>query len=207
MVDDKTFWDRAADKYISDPIADMDAYEEGLCRTIPYLSKDMRAIEIGCGSGMTARRLAPHVGHLTATDLSSAMIGHARKLQDTENGPDNIDYRVADLAGFSHENADVVLCFSLLHLLPDLDAGLRQIHQILPAGGLFISKTPCLGGLWSALKLIMWPMKRLGKAPSNVHFFTAERLENRVRAAGFDIVAADVQPTRPPRHYIVARRI
>jgi hypothetical protein len=38
--------------------------------------------------------------------------------------------------------------FDYLHLVRDLCGTLRQIHTLLAMGGLFVSKTPCVGDIY-----------------------------------------------------------
>ena len=54
-----TFWDSAADKYARKPIGNEAAYAQTLDRTRAYLSSDQHVLEIGCGTGTTALKLAP----------------------------------------------------------------------------------------------------------------------------------------------------
>ena len=68
------FWDRHAAKYAEKPIADPTAYEEKLARVRSLLRATDHVLEIGCGTGSTALRLAPGVAKITATDVSSGMI-------------------------------------------------------------------------------------------------------------------------------------
>ena len=53
------FWDRIARKYAADPIADAAGYEATLRRVQALLSANQDVLEIGCGTGTTALRLAP----------------------------------------------------------------------------------------------------------------------------------------------------
>ena len=74
------FWDRIADRYSKQPIADEAAYEKKLRITREYFRPDMEVLEIGCGTGSTAIVHAPYVKHIQAIDLSSKMIeiAHAK---------------------------------------------------------------------------------------------------------------------------------
>ncbi|MGB3180605.1 MAG: amino acid adenylation domain-containing protein [Cyclobacteriaceae bacterium] len=54
---------------------EMDEYAESVLQKLtPYLHKDTRVLEIGCASGITLFRLAPHVGYYCGTDLSPAIL-------------------------------------------------------------------------------------------------------------------------------------
>ena len=203
---DASFWDGVATRYVGRPISDTASYERTLAMTEAHLRADMIGVELGCGSGMTARRLAPRMQALTAVDFSEGMIGHARRLHAQESGPDNLDYRVATLEDLAGQTVDVVLAFNLIHLLPDRDAALAQIHALLRPGGLFISKTGCVGGAWQLLRAVIGPMQRLGKAPRNLRYFTPAQLERSVQGAGFEILETTTAPKRPPARFIVARR-
>ncbi len=54
---------------------------------------------------------------------------------------------------FAAGRYDAVLAMNLLHLVPDIDATLARAREMLSPGGLFISKTPCLGEMSPFLRL------------------------------------------------------
>ncbi|MDW4500392.1 methyltransferase domain-containing protein [Sulfitobacter sp. D35] len=201
------FWDKVAEKYSRRPVSDPDAYAQTLERTRSWLNETDRALEIGCGTGSTALVLAPSVAHLTATDISAEMIRIARRKAQTD-GPANLDFRVTAFPeGIgTPEPLDVVMAFNLLHLVPDVDGTLAQVHAALKPGGLFISKTGCVGGKRLLLAMIK-VMQLVGKAPM-VHAFTTEEIEARIARAGFEIVETGSYPDRsPPSRFVVARKL
>ena len=55
-ADKALFWDRMARKYAADPIADPAGYEHTLHRVQGLLNAGDRVLELGCGTGSTARR-------------------------------------------------------------------------------------------------------------------------------------------------------
>lgn len=139
------FWDRIAVKYAAGPIADMTGYETTLRRAKELLHADFDVLEIGCGTGTTALRLAPFARRLRATDVSSGMIAIAReRLAGTPVPQLSFDVADADAAAAGPGEYDVVLAFNLLHLVTDLDRALELAVQALRPGGLLISKTPCI---------------------------------------------------------------
>lgn len=74
-MSDAAFRNRIAEKYSRGPIKDGAAYEATLARVTTYLQPEDRVLEPGCGTGGTARRLAPLVASVvTATDISEEMI-------------------------------------------------------------------------------------------------------------------------------------
>ena len=61
MATSTKFWDKIADKYSKQPIADEASYQKKLQVTQEYFKSDMEVLEFGCGTGSTAITHAPHV--------------------------------------------------------------------------------------------------------------------------------------------------
>jgi ubiquinone/menaquinone biosynthesis C-methylase UbiE len=161
------FWDRIAPKYARKPVDDPDAYEEKLALAALLLKPGDRVLEIGCGTGTTALRLAPNVAHYTATDGSSAMIGIADAKLGAD-APANVTFHQADAAEqIAGAPFDAVCAFSLLHLVEDIPAVLAAVGAHLKPGGLFLSKTVCT-------KAAAWPIRAMIPA------LTAPRIAPRV---------------------------
>ena len=210
MTADARFWDRIAPKYAESPIRDMEAYRYTLERTRSYLSDSDRVLELGCGTGTTAIALARNAAQITATDLSEGMlkVGQERAWNAAVS---NVEFQCCGVQDAPEGPFDAVMAFNLLHLLPDLEAALDAIAARLPEGGLFISKTPCLGEARGSWKYWMYtvaiPLMRLaGKAPSFVDFMDIRTLEAAVQRAGFDIIETGNYPADTPGRYLVARR-
>lgn len=206
MLSDAAFWDRIAPKYARDPIADMAAYELTLERSLSYLSPEDRVLELGCGTGSTALRIAPHVKHILATDISREMIAIA-KAKDAASG--NVEFEALGVAeALRGAEADAILAFNLFHLLAEAPACFAQLHAALRTGGLFISKTPCLADeslpKRAAFRVMIPAMRLVGKAPSFVRHYTRTGLEAEIEAAGFEIVETLDAPALS--RYIVARK-
>jgi ubiquinone/menaquinone biosynthesis C-methylase UbiE len=214
MAQNAKFWDKVALKYAKSPIADPAAYEYTLGRTRSYLTPQDRVLELGCGTGSTALLLAPDVQQITAIDISSAMLAIARQKAES-SGVKNISFELGAEVP-KQGQYDVVMGYSLFHLVPDMEQRFAQINALLPKGGYFITKTACLGqsggGLGGALKslairIAIPLMQWIGKAPY-VRSFSVKELQQAVSAAGFDIVESGNHPKGPPpAHYIVARKI
>eukprot|EP01034_Spumella_vulgaris_P015479 gene15479-19772_t len=137
------FWDRTARQYAADPIVDMAGYETTLQRVLALLPPGQDVLEIGCGTGTTALRLAPFTRSLLATDVSQQMIAIAREKLAARPVP-QLSFTVADADAqvFGQSAWDAVLAFNMLHLVGDLDQALAQAVRALRPGGLLISKTP-----------------------------------------------------------------
>ncbi|MEP2532996.1 class I SAM-dependent methyltransferase [Shimia sp.] len=204
------FWDRLAAKYAQDPISDVEAYEYALERTRSYLKPDDRVLELGCGTASTAIRLADVVAEVVATDFSAGMLEQGRLRLD-EAGTQNVDLVQADAETAPAGPFDAVMAFNLIHLIEDTDKTLQSVSDRVKPGGLFISKTPCIGEGFKSfkfrlLKLAIPVMQMIGKAPF-VHFFNIADLEAAVARAGFQIIETGNYPVDPPSRYIVARKI
>jgi len=205
MTADATFWDRIADRYAARPVKNMTAYEQTLERTRAYLRDTDTVLELGCGTGTTALRLAGDAGQITATDIAPRMIAIARG-KIAAQGADNVAAEVATAhdAPVPARGYDAVLGFNYLHLLPDMEETLARVHAMLRPGGLFISKTVCLGAA-PHLRALIWVMQRLGKAP-HVRFLDVATLEAAIAAQGFEIVETGDYPARPVSRFVVARK-
>lgn len=209
-VKDIKFWDRISKKYAQDPIADIPAYEYTLERTIAHLNSTDKVLEIGCGTGTTALKLAPHVAHITGTDIAHGMISIAKERQSDQNIK-NATFETKSATDIPKDNQfDAIVAMNMLHLVSDLPATLRAIHSALNHDGVFISKTVCYpqkkGRLSFKLLMKVVPLARLiGKAPF-VKIPEIETLEKAITAQGFEIIECGNYPEHPPRRFIVARK-
>ncbi|QCB48366.1 class I SAM-dependent methyltransferase [Hydrogenophaga sp. PAMC20947] len=204
------FWNRIARKYAADPISDMAGYEATLRHVQSLLTADQNVLEMGCGTGTTALRLAPSVGRMHATDVSAEMIAIAREKLAAQPVP-QLGFSVADAdtPGFGAGAYDAVLAFNLLHLVGDLDCALALAVQALRPGGLLISKTPCIAEMNPLIPKLALPLMRaIGKAP-HVLCFKAEQLQSAIARQGMEIVSVERHGTRGKdfRVFIVARKL
>lgn len=207
------FWDRAARKYAANPVADPAGYEATLRRVQGLLRPTHDVLEIGCGTGTSALRLAPFTRCLLATDVSAGMIAIAReKLAEWPTGHPvpQLAFAVADAEEpvsppGSH---DLVLAFNVLHLVHDLDHALAQAALALRPGGLLISKTPCIAELNPLLTHVAIPfMRAIDRAP-HVLSFTQTLLVNAMARQGLHVEAVERHGTRGKdfRVFVVARK-
>ena len=203
------FWDRIARKYAADPIADMAGYETTLKRVQALLSTDHEVLEIGCGTGSTALRLAPGIRRLVATDVSTGMIAIAREKLASQPVP-QLSFAVADADAtvFGKETYDAVLAFNLLHLVDDLDRTIAVAVHSLKSGGLFISKTPCLREMHPLITHLALPLMRaIGKAP-HLLCLDGDHLQSAIAHQGLEILSVERHGTRGKdiKVFIVARK-
>ena len=206
---DARFWDRVSRKYAKDAIADQGGYERTLERTRALLKPDARVLELGCGTGSTALRLAGDVSSYQATDISPGMIAIAKeKLAASPIPALSFHSATAESPVLEAGGFNAVLGFNYLHMVRDVPGTLGRIHTLLAPEGLFISKTPCLGDMNLLIRLVLLPgMRAIGQAPY-VSVFRQADLCRLVSAAGFDILTTENHATKgnDRRPFIVARK-
>lgn len=196
------FWNRFADRYAARPIKDTAAYDALLTDAALRLRATDEVLEIGCGTGGTAIRLATAVASYRATDFSDQMV----RIAKAKPAPDNLSFHVASAqAALNGGPFDAICAFNVLHLVQDLPGLLRDIYSALHPGGLFISKTWCFADLGRRPRLLFGLLQRFGLFPPAT-FLTELELRQALQDAGFVIVDHRAFGTRPQNPYFVARK-
>lgn len=111
--------------------------------------KGLTILDLGCGEGGYARRLAEAGAAVTAVDCSAAALSYAEQ-QAKREGLCILHYRrnSNDLFGIGDAAFDIVLCSMMLMDCEDLEGTLREAVRVLkPGGRLFASMLhPCFDG-------------------------------------------------------------
>lgn len=204
MARSRKFWNRIAKRYAKKPVGNEVAYQRKLATTREYFRPDMEVLEIGCGTGSTAIAHAPFVRHIRAIDISDRMIDIAKDKAGSA-GVQNVTFEVRGIEGLdvASESVDAVLALSLLHLLEDREAAIGRIHDMLKAGGIFVSNTVCLGDNMRWFRFVEPVGRWLGVFPL-VRIFTRNELEESLSSTGFEIEHA-WQPDKAVV-FIIARK-
>jgi ubiquinone/menaquinone biosynthesis C-methylase UbiE len=144
-------------------------------------------LDLACGPGIYTRPFARQVapGLVVGLDLSPAMLRHARSRARAANLQNLALVRGDALhLPFAGGRFDVVNCCGALHLFPDSDLALREVHRVLKPGGRFTVAAFRRGsGRWATLG------STLRRRIMGIDSFTPAELEARLGAAGFGEVA------------------
>jgi len=102
--------------------------------TLP-LSRTMKAMEYGCGTGLVGLALAPKLGSLTAVDTSAGMLevlaGKIADAKITNVTPLRLDLLHEPLT----DRFDLIFCAMVLHHIQETDAILARFSDLLRDGG------------------------------------------------------------------------
>ena len=119
----------------------------------------------------------------------------------------NVAFEVADADNPAPDSPmDAVMAFNLLHLADDPAAVIANVRAMLPEGGLFISKTPCLGGKWW-FRPLLFALNLFGKASGKVQSFHSHDLHRLMEQNGFEMLETGAYPKKMLSYYIVAKAV
>ncbi|WP_458206832.1 methyltransferase domain-containing protein [Haladaptatus sp. NG-SE-30] len=102
-----------------------------------------RALDVGCGTGIVARRAARRVGpdgSVIGLDPNEAMLEVAKTISSGEGTV--VEWREGDAVDlpFSDETFDAVFCQQVLQFVPNPSTALQKMHRVLvPDGRLAVS--------------------------------------------------------------------
>jgi ubiquinone/menaquinone biosynthesis C-methylase UbiE len=134
-------------------------HESWLLRNLP--SSRTSVLEIGCGAGNLARRLAASFPRTVALDFSAEMIALARSRTPADAA---VEYICADMFEHLRRNSDTFDCVvssCVLHHV-DLEAALTAMASVLRPGGrlLVLDVTRRRGLLQFPVRVLAWLVSR-----------------------------------------------
>lgn len=203
----EAFWDGMAQSYAKRPIQNMDQHDRTVERSAAYLTPEAEVLEVGCGTGTIAMRLAPHAGHVLATDISGALLDIARQRQ-AEQAVENVSFARHGLFDLPEGQFDMVAAYNLLHLIEDFDGAVAALAARVKPGGVLVTKTGALAENWRGwpLRLVIGAMRMIGKAPY-VGFLSSRNIDAAMARHGLEIVESETMGKGVVTRFLVARKV
>lgn len=138
MREHKNFWDRNAGRYDRFMRKDRAAYEKmyGLIRPVV---KGKTVLELATGTGLIAKNIVNAAAHIEASDTSAEMIREAKR----RNHSAKLHFSVQDMfcLPYADESFEVVIVSNALHIVPQPEKALAEIHRVLRDDGVLIAPT------------------------------------------------------------------
>jgi putative AdoMet-dependent methyltransferase len=136
MMDPMSTFDQKAQDWDTPERQERAAAIADIIRAHVPLSRSMRAIDIGAGTGLLGLELAADVGSMVLAEPSAGMLAVARE-KLAADGPGNVtaipfDIQAAPPAGASF---DLAVSLLVLHHVEDTAVALRAISDLLAPGG------------------------------------------------------------------------
>ena len=138
MREHKNFWDRNAGLYDCFMRKDRAVYEK-MYELIRPVVKDKTVLEVATGTGLIAKHIVKAAAHIEATDASVEMIAEAKR----DNQSAKLHFSVQDMfrLPYADKSFDVVIVSNALHIVPQPEKALAEIHRILRDDGVLIAPT------------------------------------------------------------------
>ncbi len=138
MREHKNFWDRNAGRYDRFMRKDREVYEK-MYELIRPVVKDKTVLELATGTGLIARHIIKAAAHIEATDASVEMIAEAKR----DNQSAKLHFSVQDMfrLPYADKSFDVVIVSNALHIVPQSEKALAEIHRVLKDDGVLIAPT------------------------------------------------------------------
>ena len=138
MQEHKNFWDKNAGRYDRFMRKDQAAYEEMYALIWPVV-KAKTVLELATGTGLIAKSIVNAAAHIEATDASVEMIAEAKR----DNQSAKLYFSVQDMfcLPYADESFEVVIVSNALHIVPQPEKALAEIHRVLRDDGVLIAPT------------------------------------------------------------------
>ena len=138
MQEHKNFWDKNAGRYDRFMRKDRAAYDEMYALIRPVV-KGKTVLELATGTGLIAKNIVNAAAHIEASDTSAEMIREAKR----RNHSAKLYFSVQDMfcLPYADESFEVVIVSNALHIVPQPEKALAEIHRVLRDDGVLIAPT------------------------------------------------------------------
>ena len=138
MQEHKNFWDKNAGRYDRFMRKDRAAYDEMYALIRPVV-KGKTVLELATGTGLIAKNIVNAAAHIEASDTSAEMIREAKR----RNHSAKLCFSVQDMfcLPYADESFEVVIVSNALHIVPQPEKALAEIHRVLKDDGVLIAPT------------------------------------------------------------------
>ena len=138
MQELKNFWDKNAGRYDRFMRKDRAAYDEMYALIRPVV-KGKTVLELATGTGLIAKNIVNAAAHIEASDTSAEMIREAKR----RNYSAKLHFSVQDMfrLPYADKSFDVVIVSNALHIVPQPEKALAEIHRVLRDDGVLIAPT------------------------------------------------------------------
>jgi ubiquinone/menaquinone biosynthesis C-methylase UbiE len=154
-----------------------------------------RCLDIACGPGHTALRIAREAALVIAADVAPGMLAAARRLA-AERGLDNLLVLYADAAAlpFAGAGFDLVTCRIAPHHFADVPGFLAEAVRVLAPAGRFVIEDSLAPDDSETAAFLEELEKR--RDPTHVHSLSDAEWRAALAAAGLRVTAEKVWPKR-----------
>ena len=186
-ITNKKFWEKVARLYTPIQERKNERLYLELCNIISKsLDKNMRVLELACGTGQLSFPLCKNVASWTATDFSEKMIEEAKTR--ASNFP--VTFTVQDATNLPYEDGsfDTVIIANALHIMPNPDKALTEIRRVLKTGGLLIAPTFVYDAKINKVRISL--MEMIGF--HTFHKWKSDEYVEFVCKKGFDVIDSSI---------------
>ncbi len=207
---EKKFWDKLSPKYDQFIQKWWKIYASTLLDKISEdVSSSCIVLEVACGTGLVALKIAEKASRVYGVDISSQMISEAKKKM-TEKGFENVDFSIEDAYNLPFDNNmfDTVICNNALHNMVNPQKALSEINRVLKPKGQFIATIVGIGEK-RKYKIAMAIYHLFGGKLPTFHKLNLDESTNMIAESGFAIVKKETikhPEDRMPILYTVAER-
>ncbi|MBQ9010177.1 MAG: methyltransferase domain-containing protein [Clostridia bacterium] len=155
--------------------------------------KPKKAVDLGCGGGRNAGEQLKRYpdAHVMAIDYSELSVKKAQEYNKDMIGKGRCVVRQGDVSALQLPAAtfDLATAFETVYFWPGLEKCFSQVANVLKDGGIFMicNESDGLDAAGQKYEKIIEGMK----------IYTAEQIENALKAAGFRKVTSDHHPSKP----------